>query len=234
MCFLRRAMTIKQLFATEATERKKKERKNKRGRKKEGAARMQMSLAMRQNSSWGTRCWVTHTPGGPCTAVMHVLPAGRPPDYAAQLRCCRRSQLSRPQLCPARKLKEKAPQTPESLRCDRLGMSPPPPTQPTTLRSLSSSISSDAPLLVWWFDREPPMFFRALIARHTVYYNGVSVVTKEVSRSVEKNKDIVLRTHQICSWSGSFVLLSAVLKPVLKDRGSLGLFSDFPLFFSAL
>lgn len=74
MSGLWRAMTIKQLFATEATERKKKERMKGAGKKKkqEGAARMQMSLAMRQNSSWGTRCWVTHTPGGSCTAVMHV------------------------------------------------------------------------------------------------------------------------------------------------------------------
>lgn len=103
----------------------------------------------------------------------------------------------------------------------RLGCTPSP----------TSSVSSGAPRFVWRFDREPPVFFlgffRALIARHTVYYNGVSVLTKEVSRCVEKNKDIVLRTHQICSWSGSFVRLSAVLKPVLKDRGAFWLFWRF-------
>lgn len=76
------------------------------------------------------------------------------------------------------------------------------------------------PLFVWRFDGEPPgLFIGALIARRAVYSGDASVLTKEVSRCVERNKDIVLRTRQICSWSGSFVQLSALLKTVLKDRG---------------
>lgn len=68
-------MTIKQLFATEATERKKKERKNERGRGKKARG----SCENANESCYAPKLLLrdalvghTHTPGGPCTAVMHI------------------------------------------------------------------------------------------------------------------------------------------------------------------